>query len=84
MKFTLPASIERQQTSSVRFSIGKTTKYNRECAAEANGAAIGAQKREKIYTESALKELILADLTGRSPPSTLRLTDLQYFLKRGE
>src|SRR5262245_35268776 len=45
MKFTLPASIERQQTSSVRFSIGKTTKYNRECAAEANGAAIGAQKK---------------------------------------
>jgi hypothetical protein len=48
------------------------------------GAAIAAQKRKKIYTKSTLKQPILADLTGRSPPSTLPLTDLQYFLKRGE
>jgi len=43
----------------------------------------GAQKGE-IYTESTSKELIWADLTGSAPPSTLPLTDLQYFLKRGE
>jgi len=36
-------------------------------------------KEEKIYTKSTSKQLIWADLTGRSPPSTLPLTDLQYF-----
>jgi hypothetical protein len=37
-----------------------------------------ANKR-KVYTKSTLKELIWADLTRRSPPSSLPLTDLQYF-----
>src|SRR5439155_2224100 len=41
-------------------------------------------KRAKIYTESTSKELIWADLTGSPSPSTLPLSDLQYFPKRGE
>src|SRR6478752_3756618 len=36
-------------------------------------------KGAKIYTESTLKELIWADLTGSAPPSTLPLIHLQYF-----
>ena len=52
-------------------------------ALQSSWAAMVANRR-KIYTESTLKELFWADLTGRSPPSTLPLTDLQYFPKRGE
>jgi hypothetical protein len=37
----------------------------------------------KVYTKSTLKELIWVDLTGRSPPSTLPLTNLQYFESEG-
>jgi hypothetical protein len=47
-------------------------------ALQSSWAAMVANRR-KIYTESTLKELFWADLTGRSPPSTLPLTDLQYF-----
>jgi hypothetical protein len=38
---------------------------------------------QKVYTKSTLKELIWVDLTRRSPPSTLPLTDLQYFESEG-
>jgi hypothetical protein len=64
------------------FFIGNRIKYNRECAAEALGSDSG-QRAENLHG-SYVKRAIWADLTGRSPLSTLPLTDLQYFLKRGE
>ena len=82
MKFTLPASTERQQTSDCDFLL----EIELNTIANALPKLLGRDdgQRAEIYTKSTSKEPIEANLTAKAPPSTLRLTDLQYFLKRGE
>jgi hypothetical protein len=83
MKFTLPPQLNIKRSAACDFLL----------EIESNTIANGLQTllrsddgpmSTKFYTKSTLKELFRADLTGTFPPSTLPLTDLQYFPKRGE
>jgi hypothetical protein len=82
MEFTLPPQLNVNRRAACDFLL----EIELNTIANAPQRLVGSNiaNERKIYTESTWKDLIWADLTGRSPPSTLPLTDLQYFRKRGE
>jgi hypothetical protein len=83
MKFTLPPQLNIKRSAACDFllEIESNTIAN---VLHTPLSSDGGPMRAKLYTTSTLKELFRADLTGTFPPSTLPLTDLQYFPKRGE
>jgi hypothetical protein len=82
MKFTLPPQLNVNRRAACDFLLEIELNTIANALQRLFGSYVGNERN--IYTESTLKEPILVDLTGRSAPSTLPLTDLQYFPKRGE